>query len=141
MVAIGADHGGFLLKEEVKKYLDENKIKYKDFGVFNGEKSDYPIVAKKVANVVADNNSEFKFGLLFCGTGLGMALAANKVNGIRAVCLTDSYSAKFSRLHNNANILCLGGRVVGVGLAEELISVFLTTPFEGGRHEKRLNMI
>lgn len=141
MVAIGADHGGFLLKEEIKRYLAANKIKYKDFGTLNGEQCDYPIIAKEVANVVASNNSEFKFGLLFCGTGLGMALAANKVDGIRAVCLTNSYSAKFSRLHNNANILCLGGRVVGVGLAEELIDIFLKTQFEGGRHEKRLNMI
>lgn len=141
MIAIGSDHGGYLLKQEVLKYLDQNNIKYKDFGTFSTESCDYPEIAQLVASKVS--SGEFKRGLLFCGTGLGMSVAANKIKNIRAVCLTDSYSVKYSRLHNDANILCLGGRVVGIGLALELINIFLSTEFdlENSRHKKRLEMI
>lgn len=139
MIAIGSDHGGFVLKQKVTEYFDVNKIKYQDFGVYSEEKCDYPVIAKKIANLVASGN--FQKGLLFCGTGLGMSIAANKVKKIRAVCATDSFSVRYSRLHNDANILCLGGRVVGVGLAIELIDIFLNTDFEYGRHESRIAMI
>lgn len=139
MIAIGSDHGGFLLKEEVLKYLNQNNIKYKDFGIFSNTKYDYPIIAQKVAKAISSN--QYEKGLLFCGTGIGMSIAANKVNHIRAICATDSYSVKYSRLHNDANILCLGGRVIGTGLAIELINIFLNTNFEGNRHQLRLNMI
>lgn len=139
MIAIGCDHGGFFLKEEILKYFDSSDIKYKDFGIFSNIKTDYPVIAKEVANHVAKN--EFEKGILFCGTGLGMSITANKIKNIRAICATDIYSVKYSRLHNNANILCLGGRVIGSGLAIELINIFLNTDFEGGRHKTRINMI
>ena len=139
MIAIGSDHGGFLLKEEVKHYFDQNDISYQDFGILSKEKTDYPIIAKKVA--VEVSSDRFEKGLLFCGTGLGMSIAANKIKNIRAVCATDFYSIKYSRLHNDANILCLGGRVIGLGLAIELINIFLNTNFEGGRHQRRLDML
>ena len=139
MIAIGCDHGGFFLKEEILKYFDSSDIKYKDFGIFSHIKTDYPVIAKEVATHVAKN--EFEKGILFCGTGLGMSITANKIKNIRAICATDIYSVKYSRLHNNANILCLGGRVIGSGLAIELINIFLNTDFEGGRHKTRINMI
>lgn len=139
MLAIGSDHGGFLLKEEVKNYFIQNKIPFQDFGIFTNIKSDYPPIAQEVATEIAIDN--FDKGLLFCGTGLGMAITANKIKGIRAISAIDPYSVKYSRLHNNANILCLGGRVVSSGLAIELINIFLNTNFEGGRHQRRLDMI
>lgn len=139
MIAIGADHGGFALKQQIIEYLDKNNIEYQDFGVFSEEKSDYPVVAKEVAKFVACQ--KFQKGLLFCGTGLGMCIAANKVKNVRAVCVSDCFSVKHSRLHNNANILCLGGRVVGPGLAVQLVDIFLNTEFEAGRHQKRLDML
>lgn len=139
MIVIGSDHGGFLLKEEVKKYLDDHGVAYEDFGTLDGATCDYPVIAKRVALAVASGN--FKQGLLFCGTGIGVSITANKIKGIRAVCNTDSFSVRHSRLHNDANILCLGGRVVGPGLANELVDIFLNTNFEGGRHKLRCDMI
>lgn len=139
MIAIGSDHGGFCLKNQILEYLKDQKVLYKDFGIFSEEKSDYPMIAKKVAESIAI--SKFEKGLLFCGTGLGMSIAANKIKNIRAITATDAYSVQYSRLHNNANILCLGGRVVGVGVAINLIDIFLNTEFEGGRHQLRLDMI
>ena len=139
MIAVGSDHGGFVLKQQILKYLDDNNIDYQDCGVFSEEKSDYPVIAKKVADLVACKSCQK--GLLFCGTGLGMCIAANKTKNIRAVCVTDSFSATYSRLHNNANILCLGGRVVGPGLAIQLVDIFLNTKFEAGRHQTRLDML
>lgn len=141
MIAIGSDHGGFLLKQEVLKYLDENNISYKDFGTFSVESCDYPDVAKSVA--ISVSSGEFNKGLLFCGTGLGMSIAANKIKNIRAICSVDSYSVRHSRLHNDANILCLGGRVIGIEAALDLINIFLNTEFEleNPRHKKRLDMI
>lgn len=138
-IALGADHGGYELKESIKKHLDEQGVEYYDFGTFSTESVDYPAIAETVCNAVA--GQEYELGLLCCGTGIGMSMAANKVKGIRAACCSDYFSAKYTRMHNNANVLCLGGRVVGVGLALELVDVFLNTPFEGGRHSRRVDMI
>lgn len=139
MIAIGCDHGGYELKEEVRRHLEEKGIEYKDFGSYSGEACDYPIVAKKVCDCVVSKEAEL--ALLFCGTGVGISMAANKVKGIRAACCENSYSAKYTRLHNNANVLCMGGRVVGAGVACEMVDAFLTAEFEGGRHERRVNEI
>ncbi len=139
MIAIGADHGGFELKEEIKKYLDANGIEYKDFGTYSPESVDYAAIAYKVGTSVV--SGETTRGILCCGTGIGISMAANKVKGVRAACCSDYFSAKFTRLHNDANILCLGGRVVGAGLAIEMVDVFLNTEFEGGRHQRRVDQI
>lgn len=139
MIAIGADHGGFLIKEAVKKYLDENKIEYKDFGTFSEESVDYAPIAAKVAHAVADG--EFEKGILCCGTGIGISIAANKVKGIRAAVCTNAFCAEMTRRHNNANILCMGGRVINEEQAVELTKIYLNTPFEGGRHERRIGQI
>ncbi len=139
MIAIGADHGGFDLKEQVKKHLDERNIEYKDFGTFSGEAVDYPVIAKAVGKAVAKGEAEC--GILVCGTGIGMSIAANKVKGIRAACCSDTFSARFTKMHNNTNVLCFGGRVLGVGLALDIVDAYLDAEFEGGRHEKRVNMI
>lgn len=139
MIAIGADHGGFELKEAVKKHLEERKIEYKDFGTYSGEAVDYPVIAKSVGEAVA--KGEFECGILVCGTGIGMSIAANKVKGIRAACCSDTFSARFTKMHNNTNILCFGGRVIGAGLAMDVVDAYLDASFEGCRHEKRVNMI
>ncbi|MDF2567100.1 MAG: sugar-phosphate isomerase, RpiB/LacA/LacB family [Oscillospiraceae bacterium] len=139
MIAVGCDHGGFDLMQEVKVFLDSKGIEYKDFGCYNKNAVDYPDIAKDVcAHVV---NGEFEKALLFCGTGIGISIAANKVKGIRAAACIDYFSAKHTRLHNNANVLCLGGRVIGAGLACELVDVFLNTDFEGERHQTRIDKI
>ena len=139
MIAIGADHGGYLLKEEIKKYLEERGLEYHDFGTFDEASVDYPVIAAKVAHAVA--NGEFERGLLFCGTGIGISIAANKVKGIRAAACSDAFSAEFCRRHNDANIFCLGGRVVPPQKAQELVGIYLDTPFEGGRHSRRVGLI
>ena len=140
MIAIGADHGGFELKEEIKKYLDANGIEYKDFGTYSPESVDYAAIAYKVGTSVV--SGETTRGILCCGTGIGISMAANKVKGVRAACCSDYFSAKLTRQHNDANILCMGGRVVGPGLANELVDVFLNTEFEGGgRHQRRIDQI
>ncbi|HCJ40962.1 ribose 5-phosphate isomerase B [uncultured Ruminococcus sp.] len=138
-IAIGCDHAGPALKAEVLKYLDEKGIGYIDLGVQEGEKCDYPDKAKEVCDKVI--SGECDMAVLICGTGIGMSMAANKVKGIRAACCSDYFSAKFTRAHNDANVLCIGARVVGAGLACELIQVFLDTPFEGGRHQRRVDKI
>lgn len=139
MIAIGCDHGGFSLKNEIIAFLEENNVEYKDFGTFTSESVNYAPIAYKVANSVV--SKECEMGILVCGTGIGMSMAANKVKGIRAACCTDHFSAKFTRLHNDANILCLGGRVVGPGVACELVDIFINTGFEGGRHSTRIQEI
>lgn len=140
ILAIGSDHGGYELKEEIKKHLDARGVAYQDFGCHSTASVDYPAVAAEVARSVA--GGKFERGLLFCGTGIGISIAANKVRGIRAAACSDYFSAKYTRLHNDANILCLGGRVVGAGLAAELVDVFLDTEFEGGeRHQRRVGQI
>lgn len=139
MVALGADHGGYEIKEAVKKYLEENNIPYQDFGVFGGETVDYPEIAYPVAKAVVSGTADK--AVLCCGTGIGISIAANKVKGVRAAVVSDAFSAEMARRHNNANILCMGGRVIDEKKAVELAGIFLDTPFEGGRHEKRVGMI
>ena len=139
MIALGADHGGYELKEAIKKHLEERGIEYEDFGTNSTASVDYAEFGYKVASAVASGKCDK--GILCCGTGIGISLAANKVHGIRAACCSDTFSAKYTRLHNDANILSMGGRVVGVGLALELVDVFLDTEFEGGRHQRRIDQI
>lgn len=139
MIAIGCDHGGFELKKEVLAFLEANGFEYKDFGTNSTDSVNYAPIAAKVARAVA--GGECEKGILICGTGIGMSMAANKVHGIRAACCTDHFSAKYTRLHNDANILCMGGRVVGAGVACELVDLFLNTEFEGGRHAVRIEEI
>lgn len=140
MIALGSDHGGYELKQEIIQYLKENGIEYKDFGCHNTESCDYPVYAKTVARAVADGECEK--GILICGTGIGISIAANKVKGIRAAVCTDCFTAEATRLHNDANILALGGRVVGPGLAVKITETFLNTEFSGDeRHIRRISQI
>ena len=139
MIAIGSDHAGFALKQEVVKYLKEKGIEIKEMGCMDGTSCDYPLVAKEVCTEVTSGRAEL--AILICGTGVGMSIAANKVNGIRAALCTDYYTAKYTRLHNNSNILCMGARTIGSGSAMELVDVFLNTEFEGGRHARRVEKI
>ena len=138
-IAIGSDHGGFEYKASIIKALQVKGYDVVDMGTYSPESCDYPIIAKKVARAVA--KGDFEKGILVCGTGIGMSMAANKVKGIRAAVCGDTFSARATRAHNNANILCLGQRVVGEGLALDIVDIWLTTKFEGGRHESRVNMI
>lgn len=138
-LVLGADHGGFDLKENIKEYLKEQGIEFTDYGTLTGERCDYPDIAKKVAEAVADGT--FDRGILVCGTGIGMSLAANKIPGIRCALLSDCFSAEMCRAHNNANMCALGGRVTGPELAKRMVDLFLTTEFLGGRHADRVNMI
>ncbi len=139
MIAFGCDHAGFELKKAVLDYLDSKGIEYKDFGVNNNNSVNYAPIAAQVARSVA--SGECEKGILVCGTGIGMSLAANKIKGIRAAVCSDSFSCKYTRLHNDANILCFGARVVGDGVAQELVELFLTTEFEGGKHKVRIDEI
>ena len=140
MIGIGSDHGGFDLKKEIIKHFEENNIQYKDFGTYSEESTDYPIYGKKVAKAVV--SGECEKGILICGTGIGISITANKIKGIRAALCHDVFSAKATRLHNNANILAMGGRVVGAGLALEIVDAFLNTEFSNDeRHIRRINMI
>ena len=139
MIALAADHGGFALKEQVKQWLEEQKIPYHDFGTLDGASCDYPDMAAAACDAVVSGACEK--ALLFCGTGIGISMAANKIKGIRAACCSDYFSAKYTRMHNDANALCLGGRVVGAGLAIELVDVFLHTAFEGGRHQRLIDKV
>lgn len=138
MLAIGCDHGGYALKCEVIKHLTERGIEFKDFGC-GGETVDYPDIAEKVCAAISDGKAER--GILICGTGIGMSMAANKVKGIRAALCGDCFSARFTRLHNDANVLCMGARVIGTGLAMQIVDEFLDTGFEGGRHIARVEKI
>lgn len=138
-IAIASDHGGFELKEYIKTLLDSLKLEYKDFGTHDLNSVDYPDYAFPVARGVAD--SSFDRGILICGTGIGMCIAANKVKGIRAALCHDLFSAKATREHNDSNILTMGERVIGKGLAAEIVKIWLTTEYQGGRHQKRLDKI
>ena len=138
-IALGADHGGWALMEAVKQHLDALGVAYQDFGTYSEESVDYPDMAVPPCEAVV--KGECEKALLFCGTGVGISIAANKVKGIRACCCSDTFSAKYTRMHNDANVLCMGGRVVGAGLACELVDVFLNTEFEGGRHARRIAKI
>ena len=140
MIALGCDHGGYELKQEIKKYLDEKGIEYKDYGCDSTASVDYPVYAKKVAHAVADGECER--GILICGTGIGISITANKVPGIRAALCGDCFSAQATREHNDANILAMGARVTGPGLALKIVDTFLDTPFSNDeRHIRRIKMI
>lgn len=137
MLAIGCDHGGYELKQEILKHLDERNIVYKDFGCDSTASVDYPVYAKKVCNAIL--SGECEMGILICGTGIGISITANKFRGIRAALCTDCFCAEATRQHNNANVLALGGRVVGPGLALKIVDTFLDTPFSNDeRHIRRI---
>ena len=139
MIALGCDHGGYALMQSVKKHLDELGLEYKDFGTYSTDSCDYPVYAKAAAGAVA--SGECERGILICGTGIGISIAANKMKGIRCCVCSDTFSAKYTRLHNDANVLSMGGRVVGPGLACEMVDIFLETEFEGGRHARRVEKL
>lgn len=138
-IAIGCDHGGFNLKNEIIKHLKSKKIDLKDFGAFSTDSCDYPDIAIVVAEEVAAKN--FDLGIVVCGTGIGISISANKVPGIRAALCSDTFSAHATREHNNANILALGERTIGIGLALDIVDTFLNSKFEGGRHQNRIDKI
>lgn len=139
IIALGSDHGGFVLKQAMLEHLREKGIEYKDFGVFCTESADYPDIAIQVAEAVA--RGEFEKGVLLCGTGVGVSIAANKVPGIRAAHCHDVFSAQMSREHNDANILTMGERVIGTGLAAMILDTWLSAQFAGGRHARRVDKI
>ncbi|WP_066634012.1 ribose 5-phosphate isomerase B [Desulfolucanica intricata] len=138
-IAVASDHGGFQLKKEVIEYLKEAGIEYKDFGTYSEESVDYPDLALAAAEAVKDG--EYDRGILCCGTGIGVSIAATKVPGIRAALCHDTFSARYSRAHNDANILTMGQRVIGPGLAREIVRVWLAEEFEGGRHARRVDKL
>ena len=139
IIALGADHGGFQLKNKIKTYLESNNYTVIDVGTNTDESCDYPIYASKVCQHILDGKADL--GVLVCGTGIGMSMAANKHKGIRAACCSDTFSARLTRLHNDANVLCIGARVVGEGLAYDLVNEFVSAEFEGNRHTRRLSLI
>ena len=139
MIALGCDHGGFSLMQEIKAHLDELGLEYRDFGTYTAESCDYPVYAEAAARAVA--SGECDRGILVCGTGIGISIAANKVKGIRAAHCSDCYSAEMTRRHNDANMLALGARVLGGGLALRIVDTFLTTGFDSGRHQRRIDLI
>lgn len=138
-IAIGCDHGGLDHKNAIVEHLKNRGFEVKDSGIYENHSVDYPDIAVKVCKDIT--SGECELGILVCGTGIGMSLAANKVKGIRAAAVSEHFSAKYTRLHNNSNVLCLGGRVIGVGTALELVDLFVDTKFEGGRHETRVNKV
>ena len=141
MIYLGADHGGYELKEAIKAHLQAQWIAYTDCGTHSADSVDYAPNSKATCEKLLADSDKSSLAVLCCGTGIGISMAANKVKGIRAACCSDYFSAKYTRLHNNANALCMGGRVVGAGLACELVDVFLNTEFEGGRHQRRIDQI
>lgn len=138
-IVMASDHAGFDLKNTLVEQLKNDGYEVEDAGTYSRDSCDYPVFAEKACRYMLDGKAELC--ILVCGTGIGMSMAANKVNGIRAACCSDTYSAKYTRLHNDANVLCMGARVVGEGLAYEIAKVFLETEFEGGKHLRRINMI
>ncbi len=138
-VVIGSDHAGYEYKEKIIDYLNSRGISYTDVGTHTKESCDYPVIARSVCERVISGKSNR--GILICGTGIGMSIAANKVRGIRAALCSDTYSARTSRAHNNANVLCLGERVIGEHLMLDIVDVWLHTGFEGNRHKRRVDMI
>ena len=139
MIGIGSDHAGLPLKDEIIKYLEEKGIEFKDYGTNTSDSVDYSDYGRKVAEAVRDGECER--GIVICGTGIGISIAANKVKGIRASLCTNSYMAKMTRLHNDSNVLALGQRVTGVGVALDIVETWLGTKFEGGRHQRRIDKI
>ena len=137
-ILIGSDHGGYNLKNEIIKHLKEQGYEVEDFGCYSTESCDYPVIAKEVSKAVLKTANK---GILVCGTGIGMSIAANRFDGIRASHCTDTFTARMTRMHNDSNILCLGERITGTGLAIDIVDIWLKTDFEGGRHLKRISMI
>ena len=135
-IGIASDHGGFGLKEEIKKYFDEKKIDYIDYGTYSTDSVDYPDYGKKAAEAVI--RGEVEKAIVICGTGIGISISANKVDGIRCALCSETYSARMSREHNDANVLALGARVLGVDLALEIVETWLEGKFQGGRHQRRV---
>ena len=138
-IAIGSDHGGFELKEKIRNLVIELGHEVKDMGCYSPDPVDYPVYGREVAESVAFGR--YERGILICGTGIGMSIAANRIPGVRATLCHELLTARMSREHNDSNVLCMGGRVIGPGLAEEMVKVWLTTPFAGGRHSRRISMI
>ncbi len=138
-IALGSDHGGFEMKEEISSLLADLEHRVADVGCFSKDSVDYPEIARQVCEHVRQGSSQF--GILICGTGIGMSIAANRYRDIRATLCHDAYTARMSREHNNANVLCLGGRVLGIEVALDIVRVWLDTAFAGGRHQRRLDMI
>lgn len=139
MIGIGNDHGGYELKMHIKNLLESKGYEVKDFGIHNKDAIDYPDIAVPVCKSVV--SGECKCGILVCGTGIGMSIAANKINGIRAAHVTDSFSARMTKMHNNANVICLGGRITGPEIASDIVEAYLGAEFQGGRHENRVNKV
>lgn len=138
-IAVGSDHGGFVLKGQITEYLKEKGYEVTDCGTYSTDSCDYPVYAKAVAKLVSSKEAEK--GILVCGSGIGVSIAANKVKGVRAALCHEPYSAMLSRLHNDANVLCLGERITGRDLALDIVDRWLSTEYEGGRHQKRLDML
>ncbi len=138
-IVIGCDHGGLELKNEIIVHLNKRGIEVTDVGTYTSDSCNYPDYARALCKKI--QSGEFERGILVCGTGIGMSMAANKHRGIRAACCSDTFSARMTRMHNNANVLCLGGRVVGAGLACDMVDLFVDTEFEGGRHQSRVDMV
>ena len=139
MIAIGSDHGGYKLKEEIKKYLEETEIEYTDCGTFNEERAEYPEIAQALATEIQDGQAEK--GIIICRSGIGMSIVANKFKGIRCAKCNDEEESKFSRMHNNANVLALGADYMDTNKAIRIVRTWIATEFEGGRHESRVKMI
>ena len=139
MLALGCDHGGYQLKEFLKKHLEKKGIEVKDFGTYSEDSVDYPVYAEKVAKAVQSGEAEG--GILCCGTGIGISIAANKFDGIRCALVRDSFSARLTKEHNNANIIALGGRVTGTELAADIVESWMNAEFQGGRHQGRIDII
>ena len=139
MIALGCDHGGYALKEHIKTYLEGKGLACKDFGTFSTDSCDYPVFGRAAAEAVA--SGECDRGIVICTTGIGISITANKVKGVRCALCADSLSAEMTRRHNDANMLAMGAGIVGPNLAERIVDVFLSTGFEGGRHQRRVNLI
>ncbi len=139
MIAIGCDHGGYALKQDIMAMLTEKGYEFKDYGTYSSESCDYPVYAEAVCKAI--KSGECDRGILICGTGIGISIAANKFKGIRAANCADCFSAEFTRRHNDANIVALGARTIGSGLALKIVETFLTTGFDGGKHARRIGMI
>lgn len=138
-IVIGCDHGGLELKNEIIVHLNKRGIEVTDVGTYTSDSCNYPDYARALCKKI--QSGDFERGILVCGTGIGMSMAANKFKGIRAACCSDTFSARMTRMHNNANVLCLGGRVIGAGLACDMADLFVDTAFEGGRHQARVDMV
>ena len=138
-IAIGSDHGGYEYKEQIVSYLKEKGYECVDVGTYSTDSCDYPVIARAVTKKITTGEADR--GILFCGTGIGMSIVANKVKGIRAALCGDTFSARASRAHNNSNVLCLGERVIGINLAMDIVDIWLESKFEGGRHQRRVDMM